>query len=92
VIDAKPARRRPRIKTVLREWDRQRLGEISREDLEAIVGRLADQLADRDAEISALNDDLAERDREIARLKNELDWETAERRQLESLYRPAPND
>jgi hypothetical protein len=83
-ITAKPARRRP-LRKPPRAWNRQPLGEISREDLEAIVTQLADQLSERNAVIEDLNAVIREREEEILKLKGELAWEQIERQQLEKL-------
>ena len=72
-----------------RVWNREKLGELSREDLEALIGELGEQLADRERHIIELEELLTEKDREIARLRNDLVWERTARMQLEAAAAPA---
>jgi hypothetical protein len=71
-----------------REWNREKLGDRSREDLEALIGELGEQLADRERHIIELEELLTEKDREIARLRNDLAWEGAARMQFEAAAAP----
>jgi hypothetical protein len=72
-----------------RAWKREKLGERSRDDLEALIGELGEQLADRERHIIELEELLTEKDREIARLRNDLACERATRMQLEAAATPA---
>ena len=72
-----------------RVWKRKKLAERSREDLEAMIGELVEQLADRERHIIELEELLAEKDRENTQLRNDLAWERAARMQLEAAAAPA---
>jgi hypothetical protein len=80
----KPSAYRPRPLRHKRQWNKQPLGERSREDLEMLIGELGEQLADREREIAEKDALLDAKDREIAQLRNDLAWERMERRQLEA--------
>ena len=72
-----------------RVWNREKLGEQSREDLEALIGELVKQLDDRERHIIELEELLTKKDRGIAQLRNDLAWERATRMQLEAAAAPA---
>jgi hypothetical protein len=78
MLPSKSANQKPRPPTrTKREWNRQPLGERTREDLEVMVAGLADSLSDRDREIAELNATIEEKDREIKQLREDLAWEVA---------------
>jgi hypothetical protein len=84
----KPTAFKPRPPRTKRGWNRQPLGERTREDLEALVAGLEDTLSDRDREIAELNAAIEEKDREIRQLREDLAWERARNRQLAAIVTP----
>jgi hypothetical protein len=85
--DREPRARPPRLRCK-HEWNKQMLGERSREDLEKLVGELAKQVADRDRHILELEDIIEQKDREMVQLRQDLAWETTARKQLEPTATP----
>jgi hypothetical protein len=71
-----------------RVWNREKLGERSREDLEALIGKLFEQLDDDQRHILELEEQLTEKNRENARLHEDNAWLQAEIRQLEATAGP----
>jgi uncharacterized coiled-coil protein SlyX len=88
LLPVKKPRSKERPPRTAREPDRRPLGELSREDLEACIVDLGNQVADRDREIAELNDQLEERDRTIAQLREDLQWEKIEAAQLRGIVTP----
>jgi hypothetical protein len=68
--------------------DRRPLGTWTREDLEAYVAYLENQVADRDREIAERDNQLEEQDRTIAQLRNDNKWLTVEAAQLKKVIAP----
>jgi hypothetical protein len=66
-------------------WNTAPLGERTIEDLRAMVKELGDQLVDRDQEIAELHEVIEGQDQRIAELEHDLEWEQAEKRQLNSI-------
>jgi hypothetical protein len=84
-----PTMRKLRPPRTRKAWNRQSLGQRSREDLQAIIAELDTMLADRDREIADLNDLVEEQRRKIEQLTNDLAWERESRRQLEAVAAPS---
>jgi hypothetical protein len=82
------SRQKERPPRKARAWNRAKLGEVTREDLEQMLIEARDLLEDRERTVTEMEYLLAEKERESKQLREDNDWLRAEKRQTEKVGNP----